>query len=388
MNTAELSHSHTVATPFGCGGTCGCSDPIGLERTRFFPRMLVGPDELTQDQRWIKDKLRRHNRLLHGWGVVCGCNVTQATDAQGRPVPWVVCVEQGYVLGPYGDEIVVDCPVMFDIRTSSSEPGPCAPPVDPWCVEAHTERRPEEIFYVAVRYDEYPTRPVRTLAGCGCGCDEAECEYSRIRESFALAALDALPESYRDFEGRMLTGEQPTFGAVFGLEGAITCSRRMLGAVRPCPPCPTDHWVILADVTADSDGILTIDPIRHRRYVATFGSYWFTCGAAQTDVKIDKKLKDKVLSRLTSRAADEVEELGVAVSNVETLEATALKGVNRRTALGRLVSGRSIAEVADTTRPNFVKEAREAGVAVERARELWDNANALTRLVRGGEPAG
>jgi hypothetical protein len=72
----------------GCGG--GCSDPVGLERTRFYPRQLVGPDELTQDQAWVRDKLRRHNRLLHGWGVVCGCGVRQALDVDGAPVPWTV----------------------------------------------------------------------------------------------------------------------------------------------------------------------------------------------------------------------------------------------------------------------------------------------------------
>ena len=62
--------SATLAAPCGCGcgdhDGCNCSDPVGLERTRFFARMLVGPDELTQDQTWVRDKLRRHNRLLHG----------------------------------------------------------------------------------------------------------------------------------------------------------------------------------------------------------------------------------------------------------------------------------------------------------------------------------
>src|SRR6476659_9760652 len=180
----------------GWGGECGCSDPLGLERTRFFPRMLVGPAELTQDQTWVRDKLRRHNRLLHGWGVVCGCDVSQARDDAGALVPWTVLVEPGYVLGPYGDEIVVDCPATFDLRSFGYEGGACPPPADPWCSEIRVERRPDQILYLAIRYDECLTRPVRTLAGCGCGCDDAECEYSRIRESFVLTALDALPPPY------------------------------------------------------------------------------------------------------------------------------------------------------------------------------------------------
>jgi hypothetical protein len=380
MTTTELHPSHTVVSPCGCDGTCRCSDPLGLERTRFFPRMLVGPEELTQDQLWVKDKLRRHNRLLHGWGVVCGCNVTQATDAQGRPVPWLVCIEPGYVLGPFGDEIVVDCPVTFDIRTGASEPGPCSPPVDPWCAEVRVERPPNEVFYVAVRYDEYSTRPVRTLSGCGCGCDEAECEYSRIRESFALTALDTLPESYRDLRRKYEVDRIDAGPAgIVALQGALTCSREMLREVRPCPPCPTDPWVILADVVSDGDGALQIDPIGHRRYVATFASYWFSCGTpSRVQDEIDPGLRAEVISRLSSRAGGDVEELGT----VEALDATSLKGVNRRTKLGRLIAGRSIGEVAATTRAAFVNEAKDAGVEEKRARELWDAANGVVRLIR------
>jgi hypothetical protein len=45
---------------------------------------------------------------MHGWGVVCGLGATQAADTAGNPIPYAVCVAPGVVLGPYGDEIVVD----------------------------------------------------------------------------------------------------------------------------------------------------------------------------------------------------------------------------------------------------------------------------------------
>ena len=96
-----------------CGCECCtgevCDDPVGLERTRYFARQqLVGPEDLTQDQRYFREKHRRHNRMLHGWGVVCGVDVQPAGDAQGEAIPYTVCVGAGYVLGPYGDEILVD----------------------------------------------------------------------------------------------------------------------------------------------------------------------------------------------------------------------------------------------------------------------------------------
>ncbi len=50
-----------------------------LERVRYFPRQMITPADLTQAQDYMRAKLRRHNRMLHGWGVVCGCEV-QATS--------------------------------------------------------------------------------------------------------------------------------------------------------------------------------------------------------------------------------------------------------------------------------------------------------------------
>jgi hypothetical protein len=363
----------------GCAGDCGCSNPVGLERTRFFPRMLVGPDELTQDQTWIRDKLRRHNRLLHGWGVVCGCDVTQQVDAQGRPVPWVVCVDQGYVLGPYGDEILVDCPVTFDIRGTTSATGPCAPPADPWCADVMVERRPDDVHYVAIRYDEWLTRPVRTLAGCGCGCDDAECEYSRIREGYALAALDALPESY--------TQRQERKAGLAGLQGAITCGPSMRRAVRPCPPCPTEPWVILADVVADADGLLQIDPVRHRRYVVSFGAYAFTCGGGQIPVKLSDHpgMREELAQNMDASAMRILEtEHGGDASIAPTMDAGSLKGVSKRSALGKFLGDQTIGDVAAEDRAAFVERAVAEAVPAERAGSLWETANAVVRTIESG----
>src|SRR2546421_8213594 len=88
---------------------CSATEAPYLERTRFFPRQLVTPGDLTQDQEYFRAKLRRHNRLLHGWGVVCGAGVTTG------PKVSEVTVHPGYVLGPFGDEIVIDDPVTIDM---------------------------------------------------------------------------------------------------------------------------------------------------------------------------------------------------------------------------------------------------------------------------------
>jgi hypothetical protein len=227
-----------------------------LERTRFFPRQLVTPDDLTQDQIYFRDKHRRHNRMLHGWGVVCGARV------KGGKEKCQVVVEHGYILGPYGDEIVIPEDITFDVCKEDPDGNvfsACGEPSDPWCRDVRAERRPNQVYYLAVRYDECRTRPV-TAHAAECGCSEPGCEYSRIRDSFSLKVLSELPESYRDM--------QPP-----SLARAFRCTEGS-----SCPPCPDDPWVILADLTLAADGsIEKIDCYAHRRYVISFAGFYYMC---------------------------------------------------------------------------------------------------------------
>ena len=54
-----------------------CQEGV-LERPRYFPGQLMTPEEMILEQNYFRDKMRRHNRLLHGWGVVCGAVVCRA----------------------------------------------------------------------------------------------------------------------------------------------------------------------------------------------------------------------------------------------------------------------------------------------------------------------
>ena len=74
-----------------------CELDSGLERVRYFSRQLIGAEDMTAEQRYFRERLRRHNRFAHGWGVVCGCDVKPAPLPKK---PWRVRVCPGYVLGP------------------------------------------------------------------------------------------------------------------------------------------------------------------------------------------------------------------------------------------------------------------------------------------------
>ena len=46
-----------------------------LERARYYSRQLMTADDMTVDQEYFQEKQRRHNRFLHGWGIVCGLDI-------------------------------------------------------------------------------------------------------------------------------------------------------------------------------------------------------------------------------------------------------------------------------------------------------------------------
>lgn len=215
-----------AGTPCNCG--CGCDDGCGLERVRFFPRQLLGADDLNTEQHYFREKLRRHNRFLHGWGVVCGCEVKPAPTAD-KPYQVLIC--PGYVITPQGDEIMIGSQALFDLATCMvSSDDPCAfsrpcPPV--------TNSLPQrQRLYLAVCYKECEVRPVR-VAPVGCSCDDVACDYSRIRDAYEFSCLDSLPGSY----------EKPPY----------TCDDLCQGGIFPCPSCLPDSCVVLATIRIRTD---------------------------------------------------------------------------------------------------------------------------------------
>jgi len=262
---------NTSTCACGCGSTSQLCDHGTLERPRYYARQLITPVELTLEQQYFRDKLRRHNRLLHGWGVVCGAQVCLVVDDTTRGfLPWTVSVQPGYVLGPYGDEILIDQAKTIDLRAAGGAGGgngcdDSPQPGDPWCTEVLVKREAGPLW-VAVRYQETMCRQVR-VQPTGCGCDDAQCEYSRWHDGFVIGVVAPCPASHQG---------PPSFDNLFK------------GAPRPeCPDCPASPWVVLARVDVDAAGaVQAIDNCSCRRLVASWSTLWWQC--TQTPVGIDK----------------------------------------------------------------------------------------------------
>jgi hypothetical protein len=211
---------------------CTQSSTGTLERVNFFNRQLLTASDMTTDQDYFIEKLRRHNRYLHGCGVVCGLVVTASpTTAEA----WRVNISCGYALGPYGDEIFVGDPVYFDLSkcASSGMTSPCEPGV----IVAGAAGTSSTV-YLAIKYAQCQARPVQ-VASNGCGCDNDPCQYSRVRDSFQIQCLNQLPA-------------QPSTPTV------TLCQAVLNPVLASCPPCPTDPWVVLAKITLPGSSSMQI----------------------------------------------------------------------------------------------------------------------------------
>jgi len=270
----------------GCGSQDTLCDSSIAELPRYYPRQLITPDDLTLEQNYFRDRMRRHNRLLHGWGVVCGALVCPVpspavSDSTSPFVPWQVQVQKGYILGPYGDEIILDCSRTVDLRTSgvSGVTGdPCVDAVDPWCSQVFTLPEATTLF-IAVKYKQCMTRPVR-VQPLGCGCSDLSCEYSRWHDGYEIGVLQECPPCSD-------STNKPTAG--YNNQGSPEFELLAQGDVPDCPDCHCGPWVGLAAVTVNSDGtVRKIDNCSCRRLVLSYSQFWWLCeGMAPGVTKAD-----------------------------------------------------------------------------------------------------
>jgi len=124
----------------GCGGTCGCEsrccDLDCIVRPNFFCGQLLTDADLGATVEWARTRFSL-SRYRHGWGVVCGLDVTCASprnrgnccdDTKG-PTVWL---NPGYAIDCCGNDLVVCEPMPIDLAEfCSALDDPCAEPVTP-----------------------------------------------------------------------------------------------------------------------------------------------------------------------------------------------------------------------------------------------------------------
>lgn len=157
-----------------CG--CGCGSFV-LERNRYFTGKYMTARDFAGEQEYFLSRHREHNRLLHGWGVVCGLRVIPHPSCECAR-RWVV-VRAGVAIDCRGREIVLCKDVPLELPL----------PREDWEEPA---QQPEEVFrepfLLALRYDEEEIEPLPALYAEG-SCDPARREANRVRETARLVLL-------------------------------------------------------------------------------------------------------------------------------------------------------------------------------------------------------
>jgi len=145
-----------------------------LKRPRFFAGQLLSATDLEAEQEYFLQKQRRHNRGLHGYGVVSGLDVSSKND--------VLIVSEGMALDAFGNEVVV-----------------------PNCLQIPIKRR-GRVAYLVVRYHENETDPVPVQIDSNGGV-----EFSRIEEGFEIAIT---PTAGPNPSARKTAGNQMESGVI------------------------------------------------------------------------------------------------------------------------------------------------------------------------------
>lgn len=159
------------------------SFPDPYKRVHYALGMVLGVDEFEQEQAYFLEGKRRHNRTLHGYGTVCGLEVTR----DGTQIR----VGAGLALTPNGSEV----------RVPRAQ---CAR-LDEWLEDPEVRNHlmesaePPGTFstYVTLCYTECETDAV-PIPGTPCRSEDESIAPSRITESFELQFALSPPEQVEE----------------------------------------------------------------------------------------------------------------------------------------------------------------------------------------------
>jgi hypothetical protein len=127
-----------------------------LKRPSYFAGRLLDAATLQSEQDYLREKHRRHNRKLHGSGIVSGLEV-RVNAIAGSDGDCIV-VEPGYAIDRYGEEIAVSQCVRLALPADG------------------------DVTYVSLRYWDHPCAEVPSQGALEVGCIEEACAIAIVRD--------------------------------------------------------------------------------------------------------------------------------------------------------------------------------------------------------------
>src|SRR5262245_2977803 len=231
---------------------------IAVERNHYFTGKYMAARDFTIEQEYFLSHHRLHNRVLHGWGIVCGLAVMHHPDPECRK-RWVVakagiavdCCGRELIL-PKDTAIELELPPDWNPQAYSDEQQEQSQP--PEQQQGHVEYGCEQEFLLCLKYEEHHIERVPALYNEGV-CDPSRTDYNRIRECAKLVVLDPheVPECWKH------SRSMPTDWEHYCRDD---CDENIPGPAGICldPVCPCQDTVPLALIQWCPD-----DPKRYLR---------------------------------------------------------------------------------------------------------------------------
>lgn len=181
-----------------CGGTCHCGitekcNSGTFKRVNYFHGMLLTEEDFVDEQTYLREKLKLHNRL-HGAGVAWGLElVKDCIEVSSGGTIAKVFIAPGLALDCAGNEIVV-CDkylVPLDEKIDKLRAFGLLERVDG---PGGTKYKGPRLF-VGIRHCECKSQPAEQYTS-ECADDKLRPQYSRVREGFSVQLFTAeeLPE--------------------------------------------------------------------------------------------------------------------------------------------------------------------------------------------------
>ena len=190
-----------------CPGDDSCLQcgTFAVERNRYFTGKYMSARDFRDEQAYFLGRHRLHNRLLHGWGVVCGLDVRPH-----RPeCPGQVVVSCGIAIDCCGRELVLPDSTVVSVwaPTDESADQPTEPTESPKSTSKVTAQvasveRPRTLTYLLyLRYEEVEIECVPALFADDCAPKRQEA--NRVRETACLEVVPWDPEHRKspDYDG-------------------------------------------------------------------------------------------------------------------------------------------------------------------------------------------
>jgi hypothetical protein len=177
----------------------GCADVGDFTRLRYFYGQPIGALDLRQEQSYHRDRIRLHNRLLHGWGIVCGLEIevrpaVECDPDVEDPAATTLVVFPGAAIDAAGNDIVVRRPRPVELSRLLPDP-----------VLEQLAKTPATV-YLSLCFHEQPIDPMRPLVTGGCE-PAADVEYARVRDTYRICAGTSRPDPGPDCEPCCGSGE-------------------------------------------------------------------------------------------------------------------------------------------------------------------------------------